>query len=339
MVKVAFTAIMVFYGVATTLSIVAYNAFFVKIFPKQLDTTPGNYCYQRIAHRLERTEVDIPSGQIELKGYLYTADNSNGLVVFSHGFHNGADDYLPVIEYLVDKNFDVLAYDGTGVYNSQGAGLVGMSQQLIDLDSVLQFVKNDQRLATKPLFLFGHSMGGYACASILALRGELVNACACIAPVNDASTLMMDVSRQYVGNLVVLSEGVLNGYQRSIFGEWLNYDGVGGINSVDIPVFIAQGLHDTLIPHDSLSITAHADKITNPNVQIYYVDGLQGDHTNLMYSMPATEYRLQVQSQIKQCGLNTKRKKQVVSSVDHELYSQVNEQLLDMVVQTYLATI
>ena len=339
MVKVVFTAIMVFYGITTTLSIVAYNAFFVKISPKSADVTAGNYCYERVEHRLARETLIIPSGGNDLQGYWYPAGQSYGTVVLCHGFHNGADDYLPIIEYFVSRNFDVLAYDGTGVYNSEGSGLVGMPQQLIDLDNVLQFVANHPDMSAKPLFLFGHSMGGYACASVLALRGTLVNACACIAPVNDASTLMMDVCKQYVGNWVLVSQGVFEGYQRAIFGEWLQYNGVDGINSVDIPVFIAQGLYDTLIPHDTLSITAHADQITNPNVTIYYQNGLQGSHTDLMYSKHATIYRQGIQQKLENCKYNTKRKKQIVATVDHDLYSQVNTELLDKIVQMYLDTI
>lgn len=339
MVKIVFTAIMVFYGITTTLSIVAYNAFFIRMPTKNPDNVAGNYCYQRVAHRLPRQELDIPSGGNHLQGYFYPARNSYGTVVVCHGFHNGADDYLPVIEYFVKRSFDVLAYDGTGVYNSDGATLVGMSQQLIDLDNVLQFVSTNPQLSTKPLFLFGHSMGGYACASVLALRGAMVNACACVAPVNDASTLMMDVSRQYVGDWVLVSQGVFEGYQRAIFGDWLNYDGVGGINSVDIPVFIAQGLYDKLIPHDTLSITAHADKITNPNVTIYYQNGIQGGHTDLMYSKHATIYRQGIQQKLEECKHSTKQKRKIVSSVDHELYSQVNDHLFDQIVDVYLSTI
>jgi len=339
MVKIFFTSIMVFYGIVTILSVVAYNAFFVRLHPKSAQTTPGNYCYQRLQHRLPREELDIASGDNQLRGYLYSSSNPYGLVVLCHGFHNGADDYLPVIEHFVTNGFDVLAYDGTGVYASEGGGLVGMTQQLIDLDNVLQFVQSNQRLASKPLFLFGHSMGGYACSAILALRGATVKAAACIAPVNDASTLMMDVSRRYVGNLVWVTKGVFEGYQRSIFGDWLYYDGVDGINSVDIPVFIAQGLNDSLIPHDSLSITAYADQITNPNVTLYYQDGLQGSHTDLMYSKEATRYRVDVNSRLKKCMGNVRRKKKLVSSVDHDLYSQVNTQLFDKIIQMYVQSI
>ena len=45
--------------------------------------------------------------------------------------------------------------------------MVGYIQAVKDLDAVLTYVENEERFQNTPLFLFGHSLGGYATAAVL----------------------------------------------------------------------------------------------------------------------------------------------------------------------------
>jgi pimeloyl-ACP methyl ester carboxylesterase len=261
-------------------------------------------------------------------------------VVLAHGFHAGADDYLPLIEAVVDRGFSVLTYDVTGVYSSEGDSGIGMCQSLCDLDRVLTFAGKDERFASMPKFVLGHSWGGYAAASVLALHGEIKGA-ALIAPMNNGTTIMLEKGEEYAGKIAYTAKPIFAGYQRMLFGDYVNYNGVVGINSTKAPVLIAQGTLDTVITPDGQSITAHLDELTNPDVALYWGKDLQGSHTGIWHSVEAEEYKQHIADSIKKMEGELDRKltdgerAEICSTVNHELYSEVNSELVDLIIQTF----
>ena len=326
---------------ASVLSAVTiYDSFFERYERPQYSLTPGLYCYERVQDRLPREMFTIPSSDLMLQAYYYPSENARGLIVLAHGFHAGADDYLPLILAMVERGYAVLTYDVTGVYSSEGESVVGMCQSLCDLDTVLTFAGKEEPFASMPKFIIGHSWGGYASASVLALHSE-VQGVALLAPMNNGTTMMIEKGEQYAGKMAYTAKPIFDVYQKILFGEYVKYNGVMGINSTDAPVLIAQGVDDTVITPDGQSITAHLSEITNPNVTLYWGKGSQGSHTGIWHSAEAEEYARVVKSQMKlrelELGraLSDEEKAQIISTVDHELYSAVNEELMDLIVETF----
>ena len=323
-----------------TATICVYDTFFERYERPNYAIYPGLYSYDRISNSLKRETFRIPSGDNKLAAYLYRAVGSNRLVVLAHGFHAGADDYLPLIEAIVNRGYSVLTYDVTGVYSSEGESGIGMCQSLVDLDNVLNFVRDDPRFASMAKLLIGHSWGGYAAASALALHPE-VRAAALIAPMNDGSNIMVEKGEQYVGKPSKTAKPVFDAYQRILFGDYVKYNGVVGINSTDAHILIAQGLDDKVITQDGQSITAHLDELTNPNVTLYWGMGSQGSHTGIWHSVESEEYRRVVACQVNKRQLELKRNlteeelSEIYATVDHRLYSGVNTELVDLIIKTF----
>jgi pimeloyl-ACP methyl ester carboxylesterase len=320
-------------------AVCAYDAFFPRYERPDYAITPGLYDYARLRDTLHREILWFESASATLCGYYYPVPRAKGLVVISHGFHAGADDYLPLVEALVAGGYAVFGYDVTGTYSSGGDSVVGMCQSLVDLDRALTFVKSSDFGKELPLFLLGHSWGGYAVTSVLALHSD-VRACVALAPMNNGSTVMVEKGEQYVGKLAYASKPVFDVYQRILFGKYVEYDGVKGINSTDIPVLIAQGIDDTVITVDGQSITAHRGEITNPNVTYYFGRGSQGTHTGIWHSDAAAEYQRKVASDLRMLEMERGRELTVeektvfYQSVDHRLYSEVNEELMELIFDT-----
>ena len=320
-------------------AVIAYDAFVVRYERPDYDLYPGEYCYSRVEATLPREEFYYQTDTSNLKGYYYPSAGGKGLLVVAHGFHAGSDDYLPIIKYFVQNGYNVFSYDCTGTYDSDGEDMVGMCQSLVDLDNTLRYLKNTSPFAGQPLFLLGHSWGGYAVASVLELHPD-VRACACIAPMNNGSTIMQEKGEQYVGKVAYVGKPIFDAYQKLLFKDYVKYNGVRGINSVDIPVLIAQGIDDTIITYDKQSIAAHREEITNPNVIYYEGSGLQGDHNNIWHSIASCVYQSEVESGLKKLRMNKgedltdEEKKAYYRTVDHALYSEINgplfEQILDM---------
>ena len=320
--------------------VIAYDTVFQRYKRPDYATYPGEYLFERVKDGLSRTEFYYRANKSELKGYYYPAQNGKGLVVIAHGFHAGADDYLPMIAYMVRRGYNVFAYDNTGTYDSKGEWVVGMCQALVDLDNTLSYLKATPPYNQMPVFLLGHSMGGYAVTSVLALQKH-VRACAAIAPMNNGYTIMLEKGEQYVGKLALTAAPVFNVYQKMLFGEYAQYNGVKGINSVDIPVLIAHGVDDKVITYSEQSVIAHKDEITNKNVSYYVGKGLQGDHDNIWHSVEAAAYQSEVASGLKllkkQKGDKMTREEIAAYSntVDHAKYSAVNKELFEEIIKLF----
>ncbi len=321
-------------------AVIAYDAVFPRYERPDYSLYPGEYCYERVKERLPRSEFYYKTKKSELKGYYYTAKEGKGLVVVVHGFHAGADDYLPMVEYFVNSGYNVFSYDCKGTYESKGDSTVGMCQSLVDLDGTITYLKKTQPYSEQPLFLVGHSWGGYAVASVLALQKD-IRGCACIAPMNNGYTIMLEKGEQYAGKIALIPKPVFSVYQRILFGDYVEYSGVKGVNSVDIPVLIAQGVDDKVITYNGQSIMAHRNEITNPNVIYYEGLGLQGDHNNIWHSIEAAAYQSQVESGLKKLQMEkgeklTKEEKAAYySTIDHHLYSAVNQELFAQIVNMF----
>ncbi len=330
-------------GVSVTVAastVIGYDAFFPRYERPDYALYPGMYCYERFEGTLPRQTMRVPSGDVELAAYYYPVEAAKGLVVVVHGIHAGADDYLPLIEAVTQGGYAVFAYDATGNYSSGGDSGIGMCQQLVDLDRVLCWLAEQEAYSAMPKFLIGHSWGGYAVSSALALHPE-VKACVCIAPMCDGTTIMARMSEPYTNMPAETIQPMFDIYQQYLFGDYTKYNGVVGINSTDAPVLIAQGMEDDVITHDEFSITAYLDQLTNPNVSVYNGEGLQGSHMGIWHSREAEAYVLQVEADLKRLEeekgtkLTDEEKAAYYATVDHRLYSDVNGELVELILETF----
>lgn len=86
--------------------------------------------------------------------------NPKAAMILHHGLWDYADYYAPFAEELTRRGYAAFAYDIRGHGNSDGERyfVQSFSQYIEDLDIFIKRVR--QRVASLPLFLFGHSLGG-----------------------------------------------------------------------------------------------------------------------------------------------------------------------------------
>lgn len=340
-IAIAISASLVGVGTAAIVSgVMGYDAFFPRYERPDYALYPGMYCFERFEGSLTRETMTIPSGDTELAAYYYPVEEPKGLVVIVHGIHAGADDYLPLIEAMVRGGYAVFSYDVTGNYSSGGDSGIGMCQQLVDLDRVLSWLAEQEPYRAMEKLVIGHSWGGYAAASVLALHSE-IKACVCIAPMCDGTTIMVEKTKEYMGELASTVKPVFDVYQSYLFGDYTKYNAVVGINSTDIPVLIVQGVDDTVIKLDKDSVTAYLDQLTNPNVTVHYTTGLQGSHMGVLHSVAAEAYILSLETELEKLEqekgekLTDAEKAAFYQTVDHRLYSEVNPGLIKLIFETF----
>ena len=290
-----------------------------------------NQTYADVADDYRRTEVEFMSGENTLRGYIYGSSKADELVVISHGMGGGAESYLAETLYFVDHGYRVFTFDNTGSYESEGDGIGGLSQSVLDLDAALCYIEKEAELADLPIYLYGHSWGGYAVAAVLNYDHDIA-AVVSVAGYNKPMEMITAWCREEMGFFTYIEYPYLWLYQKYLFGGASNLSAVKGINQGDTPVLVIHGRLDDVVPFDSAAIIAHRDEITNPNAvfKICSEEGQNG-HSSLFMAKESLQYRQELDEeyrqmeteyggQIPQDVLNTWQR-----GVDKEKTSQLDE--------------
>lgn len=323
----------------------AYDAFFKRYEKRDINTIFGEFDYSRVKERLPRTTLFFPSGRWKLQAYFYPCEGAKGLVVVCHGMHAGADDYIPFIEYFVRNGYAVFTYDCQGTYASEGDSTVGMCTPLVNLDHALTYIENDKQLSQYPLFLFGHSWGGYAAMAVLSLHKN-IRASSAVAPFNSGYTLFLEKGEQYMGasaNMLMneFPKEFLNAYQTMLFRDYTKYNAVKGINGTKIPVYIAHGNRDFVISFGHQSVISHRNEIRKRNVKYYIGTDAQSGHNTILHSPRAIAYQEKVEKDLKRLkkeydrDLTQQEMADFCNGVDHALYSEINLEMMQDILNMF----
>ena len=202
---------------------------------------------------LERTKYQFPSdkGQM-LTGYLYSSgENKKGIVVIAHGFGGGGhNSYMDCADYFAKRGYYVFAYDATGNDESEGEGVGGMPQGVIDLDKAISFVEEDEAfkdLRNMPVFLFGHSWGGYSVCSVLQFHPE-VKAVVEISGFSTSAGLFEAQGMKQAGKGIYAMMPFVNLYERIKFGKYASATALDGFEASDAAVMVVHSADDDVVP-------------------------------------------------------------------------------------------
>lgn len=237
-----------------------------------------------------RREISFFSGENRLYGYVYSpAGASKGLVLLLNGMNCCIDRHLPEILYFVDHGYTVLTFENTGVGRSEGSGTVGLAQARLDAGAAISYLQKDRALASLPLVVYGHSLGGYAAAEVLN-DAACVRAAVCVSAFDSPNENMRFSAKKYVGFLADLQYPFMCLHNYFLFGDKSSEPAVSAINSSQKPVMIIGGCSDTVVP-DEISVIGKADAITNPYaVTLKICDAYRGGHSAAWLTQSAAKY-------------------------------------------------
>ena len=284
--------------------------------------------YEDVAKDFARTEVRFMSEQDELTGYLYgPTKNPKGLVVISHGIGGGADSYIQEATYFAKRGFRVLSFSNTGSHESEGKGTMGLSQSVIDLDAALDYVESQEEFEKLPVFLYGHSWGGYAVTAILNYDHDIA-AVASVAGYNSPMEMIMEWAKPNLGLLRYPEYPYVWLYQKFLFGGASNLSAAEGISSVETPVLVIHGTEDEVISYDGASIMAHREEITNPNAVFLTCDTAgQNGHDSLFRSKSANAYIAMLEADFDDLADEYENERDIPEDVLKSWYGVVDREL------------
>ena len=285
--------------------------------------------------------IRFPSGNNMLQGYLFGKEYTKGLVVVVHGLGGGAEGYLSEILYFVGRGYQVFAYDNTGYHLSEGKNSVGLPQAVEDLDAALSFIEGEKRFEGLPVYLFGHSWGGYSVGAVLNFNHK-IKAVVSVSGFNNPNKMVMEWAKRIIGKWAYVAIPFMVLHQRLSFGKKLDITAVDGINKAGIPVLLVHGSKDKTVRLDGAATISCKEEITNSKVEylLWEKEGQNG-HLDVLYEAEAFKYKKQISMELEEILKKTKNKlteedkKEFFDTIDKKKSSRVNEELMQKVVEFY----
>ena len=183
-----------------------------------------------------------------LAGYLYSAgQDQHGIVVLAHGFGNGGQNgYMDVADYFAQNGFYVFAYDATAMDKSEGDGLGGVPQGVIDLEHAISFVESNSDIPDLPIVLFGHSWGAYCVSAVLTYHPEVKAVIEC-SGFNSSPDMFESGGKSQAGDVIYTMTPFIRIHEFFKFGKYAMNTAMKGFDSTDAHVMIVHSADDDVI--------------------------------------------------------------------------------------------
>lgn len=207
-----------------------------------------DWAYQQM---LEWHEVEYPSGDNMLRGYLVTNPNPKALIVIAHGMNASSDGFEPVVQYFAKKGYAVWIFDGTASGRSEGKRVVGLQQQRFDIRATMDYLRSQKLFRNIPLVLLGHSAGAYGAATEAADAGA--EAVVCVSGFHEPLTTMHHWAENYTSSLADIQYPFLWARQHLSMGAQTNDSAAEALAESNIPALVVQGANDETV-EDEISL-------------------------------------------------------------------------------------
>ena len=152
--------------------------------------------------------------------------------------------------YLCKHGFYVFAYDATANDESEGVGVGGFPQGIIDINHAIEYVESLENYSKLPLFLFGHSWGGYNSANALYYHPE-VKAIVSIAGFNNSIEMIKHHGYQYGGASADSMIPYVSNKEQQLFGKYATSTAMQAFANSTSGVFIIQSYDDPVVLYES----------------------------------------------------------------------------------------
>ncbi len=241
-----------------------------KLFNKRGDGHPSirYYLFSEFPN-LNREPISFNSKKNILHGYIYSykdVSEFKGLILMVHGIGFGHSYLYPLIDYYCKNNYLVLCYDQSASGISEGRRIKCLTSAIIDIENALKFIKNNQKLQRYPLYLFGHSWGGYAVLNALNFKDYNIKKVISVSGFNSEIDFILSFANKLKWLKVII---MLDLYLHN--SKYAKMSAFTALKNCESKVLFLQGEDDVTV---SLSISGHLFKqIDNKNIEVELLKG------------------------------------------------------------------
>lgn len=197
---------------------------------------------------LRADKVLFKSGQNQLTGYFYhyQKPDKSKVVIFVHGFGNGHHRYFDLIDYLAKNGLYVFSYDATSFDESEGNGIRGFPQGLIDLSNAINYVKS-LGYKEEDISLVGHSWGAYSSGAITIDYPHIAKV-VMISGFNKSLDLIKSHGSAWARSKFDDSYGYIVSYEKRHFPQYSSYTVLNAFKNSQSEYLIIHSEDDKTVP-------------------------------------------------------------------------------------------
>lgn len=274
--------------------------------------------YDDVRNDYPRRAFQFQSGENALSAYIYGEENEKGVIVVAPGHTDANDIKLYEIRYFVDAGYRVICFDYTGCYTSKGRSFGGYTQAVYDLDALLSCIEANDEYEGMPLYLFGHSLGGYATAAVLGMDHSIQAAVSASGFDTAEEQWQYSISR-YTGIFYPIIKPFNSLYINMKYGDDKALSAADGISSTDTPVLVISAEDDVFYGGESPIYRRRAE-ITNPNCTFILMNE---ENHNGHYDYFLTDEALAYQESSPE------------TDIDKELYMEHDADIMQMIIDFF----
>jgi len=263
-----------------------YHKFFVKRYDD--DHIVTHFSYKSFpGMQASDLEFKTPQGNT-IRGHIYSFPDHDrkDLVVFSHGLGAGHRAYMREIQTLCRHGYEVLAYDNTGCWESDGKDISGVSESINCLVSCLDYIASDKDLKGRGLHIIGHSWGGYAAGNILSYRSSNIKS---VTVISGFASIEIFTEAGYAGKLKMFRRNIMR-FEKKANPAYAESCSADALRSTPVKCLLLHSTDDQMADIGT-GLEYVRSRISNPAVS-YYVT--EGKFHNPNYTTDAVTYMMQV---------------------------------------------
>lgn len=256
-----------------------------------------------------------------------------GVIVFSHGIFDGHLTYMPEMAYFARQGYKIFGFDNTGCHLTGGKSMNGLPQSAKDLDNALKFVTANTDL---PIYLFGHSWGGYAVSAVSCYNQYPIKAIFVQSGFNCSYEMVVHEGSRMMGGWIRFLRPYIRFYERMKFGKAAFYTAARGIRIATkngAKCLILHSLDDKTIPLGN-SVFANVDK----NDNITFISEKHKGH-NSLDSDRAIKYKKKLDDECERAlGKHytlTQKREYYLAHEDKRLYDELDNKLMTKILDFY----
>ncbi len=152
-----------------------------------------------------------------------------------------------MLQIILQKNgYYVFAYDATAMDKSEGEGLGGVPQGVIDLDHAISFVESESDIPDLPIVLFGHSWGGYCVSSVLTFHPEIKAVIEC-SGFDRSSDMFESGGKSQAGSVIYTMTPFIRIHEYFKYGKYAKNTAMDGFDATDANIMIVHSADDDVI--------------------------------------------------------------------------------------------
>ena len=238
------------------------------MFDKRYEPDKRITYYTKEEFNLIADKIEISLDNNKIIGYLYHNEiyDNNKLIIFCHGMYSSKESYMQEIGYISNKGFLVLGFDYLGTNESDGK-LLGFGNSLKSLDAIMKYVKSNEKLKNKEIYVIGHSWGGYATGNIVKLYPD-IKGIILLAPMTSIYLIAKETSSKRIHKFLPI---FLN-YDNKKTGGYSKYDVCESLKDYNGNVLVIQSLVDPVIPAN-IGINRIKEELNDKNnIEYIYPD-------------------------------------------------------------------